>query len=145
MRPGMAAVIADSTAAVERVNAIVSALGQLGLPAVRHVASPATTPAYVLQLVAQLETTFARLVFVAVGEGDLLRTMLDASSSSPVLDGRLSALELTMQCAKLFGLEDTVLFGRTLLMQANARSNVIAADASLQALASAPPQGAVIG
>ncbi len=145
MRPGMAAVIADSTAAVERVNAIVSALGQLGLPAVRHVASPATTPAYVLQLVAQLETTFARLVFVAVGDGDLLRTMLDASSSSPVLDGRLSALELTMQCAKLFGLEDTVLFGRTLLMQANARSNVIAADASLQALASAPPQGAVIG
>ena len=37
-----------------------------------------------------------------------------------------------MQCAKLLGLEDTVLYGRTLLMQANARSTVLAADASLQ-------------
>ena len=52
MRPGMAAVIADSNGAGRRANEIVAALGQLGLPTVRHVASPATTPGYVLQLVA---------------------------------------------------------------------------------------------
>jgi phosphoribosylaminoimidazole-succinocarboxamide synthase len=132
MRPGMVAVMADSTAHVERANEIVAALGQLGLPTVRHVASPATTPGYVLQLVQQLEATFSRLTFVAVGDHDLLRTMLDSTSSSPVLDGRADTQRLTMQCAKLFGLEDTVLFGRTLLMQANARSTVIHADATLQ-------------
>ncbi|MBV8721356.1 MAG: phosphoribosylaminoimidazolesuccinocarboxamide synthase [Candidatus Eremiobacteraeota bacterium] len=48
MRPGMVAVIADSSAQIERTNEIVSAVGQLGLPTVRHVASPATTPGYVL-------------------------------------------------------------------------------------------------
>ena len=87
MRPGMVAVIADSPAQVERANEIVKVLGQLGLPTVRHVASPATTPGFVLQLVQQLEASFARLVFVAVGENDLLRAMLDAASSAPVLDG----------------------------------------------------------
>ena len=143
MRPGMAAVIADATAQVERVNEIVGALGQLGMPSVRHVASPATTPGYVLQLVAQLETSFARLAFVAVGSDDLLRTMLEAASASPVLDGRADPSRLALACAKLFGLEDTVLFGRTLLMQANARSGVIAADTSLQT--ATPPPGAALG
>jgi phosphoribosylaminoimidazole-succinocarboxamide synthase len=143
MRPGMVAIIADSTAAVERVNEVVAAVGQLGLPTVRHVASPATTPGYVLQIVGQLEATFARLILVAVGENDLLRTMLDACSSSPVLDGRADTGRLTMHCAKLLGLEDTVLYGRTLLMQANARSTVVHADASLQQVQAVP--GAALG
>ena len=67
-----------------------------------------------------------------MGENDLLRAMLDAISSAPVLDGSIAAERLAMECAKLFGLEDTVLYGRTLLMQANARSGVLHADASLQ-------------
>jgi phosphoribosylaminoimidazole-succinocarboxamide synthase len=144
MRPGMVAVMAESAQQVDRANEIVTALGQLGLPTVRHVASPSTTPGYVLQLVQQLEATFSRLALVAVGENDLLRAMLDSASSSPVLDGRADAGRLTMQCAKLFALEDTVLYGRTLLMQANARSTVIHADASLQHQSSLP-QGVVLG
>ncbi|HKE35925.1 MAG TPA: phosphoribosylaminoimidazolesuccinocarboxamide synthase [Candidatus Baltobacteraceae bacterium] len=144
MRPGMVAVMADSAARVELLNEIVQSVGQLGLPTVRHVASPSTTPGYVLQLVGQLEATFARLIFVAAGESDLLLSMLDAASSSPVLDGRIPTNQLTMQCAKLFGLEDTVLYGRTLLMQANARSSVVHADASLQQPANVP-QGAALG
>ena len=144
MRPGMVAVMADSAARVELLNEIVQSVGQLGLPTVRHVASPSTTPGYVLQLVGQLEATFARLIFVAAGESDLLLSMLDAASSSPVLDGRIPTNQLTMQCAKLFGLEDTVLYGRTLLMQANARSSVVHADASLQQPVNVP-QGAALG
>jgi phosphoribosylaminoimidazole-succinocarboxamide synthase len=132
MRPGMVAVVAESGTQVERTNEIVKALGQLGLPTVRHVASPVTTPGYVMQLVAQLEATFARLIVIAVGENDVLRSMLDATSSAPVLDGRMETPRLALECAKLFGLEDTVLYGRTLLLQANARSSVIAADATLQ-------------
>ncbi len=143
MRPGMVATIADSAAQVDRANEVVKMLGQLGLPTVRHVASPSTTPGYVLQLVQQLEASFPRLIFVAVGESELLRSMLDATSSAPVLDGRNDPQRVAMQCAKFFGLEDTVLYGRTLLMQANARSNVIHADASLQQLP--PPQGAALG
>ncbi|HZY96417.1 MAG TPA: phosphoribosylaminoimidazolesuccinocarboxamide synthase [Candidatus Cybelea sp.] len=144
MRPGMVAVIADSPAQVERTNEIVKALGQLGLPTVRHVASPSATPGYVLQVMQQLEASFARLIVIAVGEDELLRSMLDASSSAPVLDGRVEPAQLAMQCAKLFGLEDTVLYGRTLLMQANARSSVLHADASLQQQAPMPA-GAAIG
>jgi phosphoribosylaminoimidazole-succinocarboxamide synthase len=132
MRPGMVAAIADSAAQIDRVNEIVKALGQLGLPTVRHVASATATPGYVQQLVQQLEASFARLIVVAAGENDLLRAMLDAISSAPVLDGGIAPERLAMECAKLFGLEDTVLYGRTLLMQANARSGVLHADASLQ-------------
>jgi phosphoribosylaminoimidazole-succinocarboxamide synthase len=144
LRPGMAAVIADAPSHVERANEIVTALGQLGVPTVRHVASPSTTPGYVLQLMQQLEASFARLIVIAVGENDLLRSMLDANSSAPVLDGGTETQRLITQCAKLFGLEDTVLYGRTLLMQANARSSVVHADASLQQPPPVPA-GATIG
>jgi phosphoribosylcarboxyaminoimidazole (NCAIR) mutase len=143
MRPGMAAVIAGSSSQVERANEVVQMLGQLGLPTVRHVASPTSTPGYVLQLIAQLEASFARLILIAVGETDVLREMLDAVSSAPVLDGELEPERLALACAKLLGLEDTVLYGRTLLMQANARSNVLHADASLQQQQVA--QGAALG
>jgi phosphoribosylaminoimidazole-succinocarboxamide synthase len=144
MRPGMAAVIADSPAQVERANEVVTMLGQLGLPTVRHVASPSSTPGYVLQLAQQLEASFARLILIAVGENGMLHSMLDATSSAPVLDGSVDPQRLAMQCAKLLGLEDTVLFGRTLLMQANARSSVLHADASLQQQVPAS-QGATLG
>jgi phosphoribosylaminoimidazole-succinocarboxamide synthase len=132
MRPGMIAVIANGAQSVQPATEIAAALGQLGLPTVRHVSDPARTPNYVLQLVAQLETAFARLAFIAVGDSPALRLMLDSSTSSPVFDGSAPADELALQCAKIFGLDDTVLFGRTLLMQANARSGVIAADAAFQ-------------
>jgi len=144
MRPGMVAIVADSAALIDRTGEIIQALGQVGLPTLRHVASASATPAYVLQLLAQLEASFARLIVVAVGNDGLLLSMLDSVSSAPVLDGKGEAGRLAMQCAKLFGLEDTVLFGRTLLMQANARSAVMHADASLQQQAPIPA-GAAIG
>ncbi|MGA9943411.1 MAG: phosphoribosylaminoimidazolesuccinocarboxamide synthase [Candidatus Cybelea sp.] len=144
MRPGMAAVIADSPEQVENANEVVKILGQLGLPTVRHVASPTATPGFVLQLAQQLEASFARLILVAVGDNDLLRSMLDATSSAPVLDGTVEPHQLAMQSAKLLGLEDTVLYGRTLLMQANARSSVLHADASLQQQVPMP-NGAALG
>ncbi|MGA2759200.1 MAG: phosphoribosylaminoimidazolesuccinocarboxamide synthase [Candidatus Cybelea sp.] len=143
MRPGMVAIIADSATQVERANEIGNALGQLGVPTVRHVASAASTPGFVLQLMAQLEASFARLVVIPVGENELLRSMLEAASSAPIVDGRDDIGRVMMQCAKVFGLEDTVLFGRTLLMQANARSAVLHADASLQQQPPASQKGAL--
>ncbi|HET9030766.1 MAG TPA: phosphoribosylaminoimidazolesuccinocarboxamide synthase [Candidatus Aquilonibacter sp.] len=147
MRPGMAAVVGDGPERTESINAVVAALQQLGLPTIRHIASPSKTPGYVLQLVQQLEATFARLFFVAVDEDGTLRAMLDSASSSPVLDWRGDPAELALDCAKLLGLEDTVLYGRTLLMQANARSSVLHADALLQQQAqiAATPPGTALG
>jgi phosphoribosylaminoimidazole-succinocarboxamide synthase len=142
MRSAMVATIADSPSQVDRANEVARALGQLGLPTVRHVASPSATPGFVLQLTQQLEASFARLIIVAVGEDDLLRAMLDAITSAPVLDGTVDPDRLALECAKLLGLEDTVLYGRTLLMQANARTSVLQADASLQQTI---PTGATLG
>jgi len=142
MRPGMAAIIADGPERNEALNAVAAALQGLGLPTIRHIASPARTPGYVLQLVQQLEATFARLFFVAIGE-DPLRAMLDAASSAPVLGWGGDANAVAQQCAKLLAMDDTVLYGRTLLMQANARSAVLHADAALQQQAGTP--GAPLG
>ena len=132
MRPGMAAIIADAPDRHEAINGAMAALQSLGLPTVRHIASPSMTPGYVLQLVQQLEATFARVVFVAADSGGALRAMLDAAASAPVVAWNGNAAELAMQCAKLLGLDDTVLYGRTLLMQANARTAVMHADGALQ-------------
>jgi phosphoribosylaminoimidazole-succinocarboxamide synthase len=142
MRPGMAAIIADGPERNEALNAVAAALQGLGLPTIRHIASPARTPGYVLQLVQQLEATFARLFFVAIGE-EPLRAMLDAASSAPVLAWSGDANAVAQQCAKLLAMDDTVLYGRTLLMQANARSAVLHADAALQQQAGTP--GAPLG
>ncbi len=139
MRPGMAAVIADGAESVEHASAVAQALGQLGLPTLRHVASAAKTPGFVLQLVQQLEATFARLFFVAVGGDGALHAMLDSASSSPVFDGSREPADVALKCAKLLALEDTVLYGRTILMQANARSAVLHADALMQQQGSLPP------
>ncbi|HTZ55432.1 MAG TPA: phosphoribosylaminoimidazolesuccinocarboxamide synthase [Candidatus Acidoferrum sp.] len=141
MRPGMAALVADSADRGEDLNAAIGALQQLGLPTIRHVASPTRTPGYVLQLVQQLEATFARLFFVAIAGDDTLRAMLDAASSSPVLWWDGDPTSLALQASKLLALDDTVLYGRTLLMQANARSTVLHADAALQQQQQQPQNG----
>jgi hypothetical protein len=139
MRPGMVAVICDGPELLDASNHLVQALQMFGLPTVRHVASSLKTPGYVLQLVQQLDATFARLVFVAVsGPDSALRGILDNASTNPVFPFVDSVDQVAMRCAKTLALEDTVLFGRTLLMQTNARSAIMQADAGVNA--QAPPQ-----
>ena len=142
MRPGMAAIVADGPGRSDALTAVANALQSLGLPTIRHIADPARTPGFVLQLVQQLEATFSRLFFVAIGD-DTLRSMLDAASSAPVLAWSGDAGALALACSKLLALDDTVLYGRTLLMQANARSTVLQADAALQQQGG--PPGASLG
>ncbi|HTW82474.1 MAG TPA: phosphoribosylaminoimidazolesuccinocarboxamide synthase, partial [Candidatus Sulfotelmatobacter sp.] len=145
MRPGMVALLADGPEHVALVEAAGRALAAYGLPVVRHVVSVARTPGFVLQLLAQLDATFARLVLVAIGAaGGALPGMAGNATASPVLavdaaDPRLD--QVALACAKAFALEDSVVFGRVLLLQANARSEVLAADAKLNAPQPAPPPG----
>jgi phosphoribosylaminoimidazole-succinocarboxamide synthase len=145
MRPGMVALLVDGPEHVAASEIVGRALANFGLPTVRHVVSVARTPGYVLQLVTQLEATFARMVAVAIGPADsALAAMVDNATPNPVIavdvaDPRPE--ELALKCAKAFALEDTVVFGRVLLLQANARSEVLAADARLNAPPPPLPQG----
>src|ERR1700676_2889870 len=147
MRPGMVAMLADGTEHGAAIEALSRALGAYGLPSVRHVVSLARTPGYVLQLLAQLEATFARMVIVAVGpDTSALPDVLDNATANPVLfvDAAYPrADEIALRCAKAFALEDTVVFGRILLLQANGRSMVLAADAELNAPQPPLPPGVV--
>ena len=134
MRPGMIALFAESLEYAPQLNAAAQALGQLGLPFVRHVASAVKTPGYVLQLLQQHDATFARLIYIAFSGADgALRAMLESGTSNPVIEGAGDPIAIGLQCAKVLALEDTVLFGRTLLIQTNSRSAVLQADAQLNA------------
>jgi SAICAR synthetase len=135
MRPGMIALMAESNDSTPQLNNVAQALGQLGLPVVRHVASATRTPGYVLQLLQQHDATFARLVYITFESPNApgLNAMVENGTSNPVIDGAGEPAVIALQCAKIFALEDTVLFGRTLLVQTNSRSAVLAADAQLNA------------
>jgi phosphoribosylaminoimidazole-succinocarboxamide synthase len=134
MRPGMVAVIADGPEFVEHANDVARSLAAFGLPSVRHVASAVRTPGFVLQLVTQLDATFARLLFVTVGSGDgMLANLIENASTTPVVRAPATADVnlVALQCAKALALEDTVVFGRVLLVQANTRSAILQADVAL--------------
>lgn len=139
MRSGMVALFADGQENLERANDIAQQLSQFGLPSVRHVASLARTPGYVLQLVSQLEATFARLVMVAASADDSLARTLEFATPAPVVAGSADAAHVALACAKILGVEDTVLFGRTLLVQTNLRSAVVQSDIALQQAQQLPP------
>ncbi len=135
MRPGMIALMAESNEFTAQLNAVAQSLGQLGLPVIRHVASASRTPGYVLQLLQQHDATFARLIYItfAAPDSSALFAMIQHGTSNPVIDGQTDPNAIALHCAKILALEDTVLFGRTLLVQTNARSAVLQADAQLNA------------
>lgn len=134
----MIAIFCDGSEHAELANGVMHAVQQYGLPAVRHVVSVERTPGFVLQLASQLDATFARLAYVGVGsDRSILGRMLDGATANPVFAATTAsrADEIAMNCAKLFALDDTVVFGRVLLVQANQRSAVLQADAALNAQA----------
>jgi phosphoribosylaminoimidazole-succinocarboxamide synthase len=136
MRPGMVAMFCDGTEFGEFAATASRAMQQYGLPLVRHVVSVERTPGFVLQLAAQLDATFSRLVYVAVGDDrSVLARMLEGATANPVIPvtGENRPDEVGLSCAKLFALDDTVVFGRVLLVQANQRSLILQADAALNA------------
>ncbi|HEY8297659.1 MAG TPA: phosphoribosylaminoimidazolesuccinocarboxamide synthase [Candidatus Baltobacteraceae bacterium] len=136
MRPGMVAIFAETPEQTPAIDAVGQALAQFGLPAIRHVASATRTPGFVLQLLSQHDATFARLIYVTLGGTDgALRAMIEDGTTNPVLEGSGDPAGAALQCAKMLAQDDTVLFGRTLLVQTNARSVILQADAALN-----PPQ-----
>ena len=132
MRSGMVALVADGPAAVGLLDPVAQALGVFGLQSLRRVVSTHLVPGYVLQAVQQLDATFARLIYIA--SGPQLAAMLAGATPTPVFDAtEYDADELALMLAKVLALEDTIMYGRVQLVQANARSAVLVADATLNA------------
>jgi len=135
MRPGIVVLVADGPQLVPSFEPVARALQLFGLPTMQRVVSSTLTPGFVLQLVQQLDASFPRVVYVSASGGDL-SSILEAATQAPVFEVRGADPErLALAVAKVFALDDTVLFGRTMLVQANSRSAVLQADAA----ASAPP------
>jgi phosphoribosylaminoimidazole-succinocarboxamide synthase len=145
MRPGMVGIIADGSQHANLTNELARAVGQFGLPSIRHVVSVERAPGFVLQLLSQLDVTFPRLILVAVGDaGSALFGMLDHATPNPVVrvQGGAVNLETTgFAVAKALALDDSVVFGRVLLLQANVRTAVLQADAQLNAATPGPAVG----
>jgi phosphoribosylaminoimidazole-succinocarboxamide synthase len=141
MRPGMIALVADGPEALPSLDPVVAAINVFGLQSLRKVVSANLMPGYVLQSVQQLDATFARLIYVA--SGPQLAAMISASTPTPAFDAtEYEPEELALAVAKVLAMDDTVMFGRTMLVQANARSAVVQADAQVNA---PPPQPNPVG
>jgi len=132
LRPGMIAMVADGLDSLPILDEPGRALQTFGLQTLRRVVSSHLLPGFVLQAVQQLDASFSRIVYVA--SGPQLAAMLAAATPTPVYDAtEYDADELAMVVAKTFSLDDTVMFGRVMLVQANARSAVLQADAQINA------------
>ncbi len=139
-RPAMIALAADGSDSLGILDPAVGALQVFGLQTLRRVVSTHLVPGYVLQAAQQLDATFARLIYVA--SGPQLAAMLAAATPTPVFDAtEFEAEELAQIVAKTLAVDDTIMFGRVLLVQANARSAVLHADAQINA----PPPQASLG
>jgi hypothetical protein len=140
LRPGMIALMADGPEALPLLDPVLRGINVFGLQSLRRVVSTDLMPGYVLQAVMQLDATFPRLIYVATGPQ--LAAMISAATPTPVFDASdYETSELPLAIAKLLALDDTVMFGRVMLVQANARSAVIQADAQVNA----PPQASAVG
>ncbi len=136
-RPGTVGLIADGPEAVASLDPVIRALGQFGLTVLRRVVSSELMPNYAVQTAQQLDATFPRLIYVA--SGPQLTALLAGASPNPVFDASdASAENVAAACARALALDDTVLFGRVMLVQGHARSAILQADAQLNAPRAAP-------
>jgi len=141
MRSAMAALVADGSNAVALLDPVIRELLPFGIQSLRRVVSTDVMPHFAVQVAQQLDATFPRLVYVA--SGPQLAAILGATTPAPVFDAtEYDAGELALAIAKALAQDDTILFGRVLLVQANARSAILHADAQLNA-PPPPPNGTV--
>jgi phosphoribosylaminoimidazole-succinocarboxamide synthase len=139
VRPAMVVLAADGVQSVAILDPVVRELGGFGLQTMRRVVSTHLVPGFALQLLQQLDATFPRLLYVA--SGPQLAAMLAAATTTPVFDAtEQEPDELALAVAKTFALDDTVMFGRVMLVQANARSAILQVDAQLNT-PPPPPNG----
>ena len=137
MRGAMVAAMCDINSPKQTVDQLARSLGAFGIPITRHLTSLARVPAQLLAMVQQIEVSFGRLHFIGLGDTQLANavnfaTPMPTSHLAPDASQEDCDL-LALRIAKGFGLDDTVLYGRTLLAQGNGRVAVLQADAEANA------------
>ena len=158
---GFVGIIMGSAADAPHADRVAKALGQLGVPSRKHVASAHKTPTYALQRVQQLDNMLGRVVYVTIaGRSNALSAFVDAATANPVIAcppigssfggmDILSSLHLpsgigssvvlepenaALAAAKILAVDDTVLYGRVLVTQWRNRLQVMEGDSRVNAL-----------
>jgi phosphoribosylaminoimidazole carboxylase/phosphoribosylaminoimidazole-succinocarboxamide synthase len=155
---GFVGIIMGSAADAAHADRIVKALSVLGIPCRKHVASAHKTPLFALQRVSQLDNVLGRIVYITIaGRSNALSAFVDAATANAVIAcppvgsnfggmDILSSLNLpsgigsmlvlepenaALAAAKILAVDDTVLYGRVLVLQYRNRTTVIESDARL--------------
>jgi phosphoribosylaminoimidazole-succinocarboxamide synthase len=147
LRQGIVALVIDGPEYVEAADVLGRALGRYGVAMVRQVVSAARMPDHAAILASSLDASFkrGRLVFAAVtGAESALPPILDHATGQPVVRCDVTKAEYELaatRCAKILATDDTVVYGRVLLADTQARSAALAANAQLNQPPPPPPPG----
>ena len=144
LRQGIVAMMVDGPEHLETADLFARAVGRYGLAITRQVVSAGRMPEHTANVAASLDANFKRqrLVFAAFGgAASALPELLEHATGQTVVHvdaASKSFDEPAMRCAKVLAIDDTVLFGRALLLDAQARTQVLAVNAQVNA--PPPPQ-----
>jgi phosphoribosylaminoimidazole-succinocarboxamide synthase len=133
MRGAMVAALCDLGVPKQTVDRLATALATFGIPITRHITSLTRVPGQMLSMIQQLEVSFGRIAFICLGDRAFTEAV-DYATAMPVSQLRPDADQgesdrIALHIAKVFAVDDTVLYGRTLLRQGNGRAVVLQADA----------------
>lgn len=166
---GFVGIIMGSSGDDAHAERILKALGGLGVPARKHVASAHKTPLYALEKVSRLDGMLGRVVYITIaGRSNALSAFVDAATANcviacPPIGSNFSGMDIlsslslpsgiasmvvlepenaALAAAKILAVDDTVLYGRVLVSQYKNRTNVVDADARAGGSSGqAPPNG----
>jgi phosphoribosylaminoimidazole-succinocarboxamide synthase len=147
LRPGIVAVVIDGAEHLEAGETFARALGRYGAGLTRQLVTAGRMPDHAATVAASLDANFKRqrLVFGAVcGPDSALPEILEHATGQPVerLDPAGGTFDAAaMRCAKVLAIDDTVVFGRILLLDAQARAQVLTLNAQLNAPPPPPQPG----
>jgi len=147
LRQGIVAILIDGPELVEAADILGRGLGRFGLAMVRQVVTAGRMPDHAAMIASSLDANFrrGRLVFAAVTAADsALPAIVEHATGQPVVRCDVTKAEFDAaagRCARVLALDDTVVFGRVLLADTQARSQALAANAQLNPPPPAAPSG----
>jgi|SRR5579884_637087 len=147
LRQGIVALVIDGPDLVEAGEALSRALGALAIPVVRQVVSAGRMPDHAAGVAVSLDANFLRqrLVFAAVARGDsALPAILEHATGTPVVTldvARTAVDDAALRCAAILGIDDSVVYGRVLMREMQARSEALTVNAQLNAPPPPTPPG----
>jgi phosphoribosylaminoimidazole-succinocarboxamide synthase len=147
LRQGIVAMVIDGPEYLEAGDTFARSLGRYGVAIARQVVSAGRMPDHAATIALSMDANFKRqrLVFVAIGGSEsALPEVLEHATGQPVvrLDVTCGAFDaVATRAAKVLAVDDTVVFGRILLQDAQARTQVMQVNAQLNAPPPPPPPG----